>query len=93
MKTTRCLFSILLLVSLGVFSVADDKKPQAGEIKPFPKALVQSVWVQTIWADGQHNGFPGIARVGDFYYVAFRQAESHQAKTAKIVVIRSGAKD
>jgi hypothetical protein len=66
------------------------------DITPFPKALVQSVWTQPIWADGHHNGFPGIARVGDCYYVTFRSAASHQADLgapAKIVVIRSAAKD
>jgi hypothetical protein len=62
-------------------------------ITPFPKAHVSSAWVQTIWADSRHNGFPGIARVGDFYYVTFRSAESHQAEQAKITVIRSAAKD
>ena len=51
------------------------------------------MWVQSIWADGKHNGFPGIARVGDFYCVTFRSSESHQEKTAKIFVIRSAAKD
>lgn len=65
----------------------------AVEIVPFPKAQVQGVWVQPIWADGHHSGFPGIARVGDFYYVAFRSAESHQAEQAKITVIRSSAQD
>lgn len=65
----------------------------AAEIQPFPKALVQSVWVQPIWADGSHHGFPGIARVGDFYYVTFRSAESHQAESAKITVIRAKAAD
>ena len=54
---------------------------------------MQSVWVQTIWADGKHNGFPGIARVGDHYYVAFRSGEGHGSETADIVVIRSAATD
>jgi hypothetical protein len=62
-------------------------------IAPFPKAQVQSLWVQSIWADGKHNGFPGIARVGEFYYVAFRSSESHQAPHASIRVIRSAAND
>lgn len=63
------------------------------EVAPFPKALVQSVWVQTIWADGRHNGFPGIARVGDAYYVAFRQSDAHGAESSHILVIRASAKD
>jgi len=63
------------------------------EIAPFPKAQVQSMWVQTVWADGKHNGFPGIARVGDFYYVTFRSGEAHDSATAQIVVIRAGVKD
>ncbi len=62
-------------------------------IKPFPRAQVQSLYTRAIWADGKHNGFPGIARVGDFYYVTFRSAESHQAGQAKIFVIRSKATD
>ena len=65
----------------------------AADVQPFPKALVQNVWIQNIWADGKHNGFPGIARVGDFYYVTFRSAESHQAETANIIVIRAKAAD
>jgi len=63
------------------------------EIKPFPRAYVSSVWTETIWKDGSHNGFPGIARVGDYYYVTFRHSESHQAKTAKIYIIRARAGD
>lgn len=65
----------------------------AAEVQPFPKALVQSAWVQSIWADGRHNGFPGIARVGGHYYVAFRSGESHQAESAKITLIRAPATD
>lgn len=79
----KTLLAALLLIS----SVS------AQEITPFPKAHVQSVWVQTVWADGKHNGFPGIARVGDFYYVTFRSGEAHDSPTAKIVVIRAGVKD
>ena len=54
---------------------------------------MQSVQVQTIWADGRHNGFPGIARVADHYYVTFRNAEGHQAEQATIQVIRAPARD
>ena len=81
-----------VLYSIAVGSIADDR-PTAAEIAPFPKALVQNVWLQPIWADGMHNGFPGIARVGNFYYVTFRSAESHQAESAKIVVIRAATTD
>jgi hypothetical protein len=63
----------------------------AQEIAPFPKAQVQSAWVQTIWADGKHNGFPGIARVGGFYYVTFRSGESHGSEQSKIIVVRAAA--
>jgi len=86
-------FSTFAALMLATLHAADDKTPAAATIAPFPKALVHNVWVQTIWADGRHNGFPGIARVGDFYYVTFRSSESHQAKSAKIFVIRSGAQD
>ena len=65
----------------------------AAEAKPFPRAHVVGVYTQPIWADGRHNGFPGIARVGDFYYVAFRTAESHQDESAKICVIRAKVDD
>ncbi len=84
--------SIVLALIFPVALWAQEKK-QAPEIKPFPKAQVDSVWVQTIWNDGRHNGFPGIARVGDFYYVTFRSAESHQAKESTIVVIRAAVSD
>ncbi len=56
-------------------------------------ARVQSLHITTIFADGRHNGFPGIARVGGFYYVTFRNAESHRAEQAKIFVIRAKADD
>ncbi|MDB6073179.1 MAG: hypothetical protein JWO89_819, partial [Verrucomicrobiaceae bacterium] len=78
---------------LPVLAFASSLLLNAQEIAPFPKALVQSVWVQSIWVDGKHNGFPGIARVGDYYYVTFRSSEGHQATTAQIVVIRSPVKD
>ena len=76
-----------------MFSLAGAAPPEIAQIKSFPLARVQNVWVQTIWADGQHNGFPGIARVGDYYYVTFRSGESHGSETARIVVIRSRAND
>jgi hypothetical protein len=59
----------------------------------FPKALVHSLYTRAIWSDGKHNGFPGIARVGNHFYVTFRSSEGHQAPTAKIVVIRSKTDD
>jgi hypothetical protein len=83
----------LLLVPRHMLRSAEAPAP-AVEIKPFHRALVQSLHIQTIWSDGRHNGFPGIARVGDFYYVTFRGAESHQAtENTKITVIRSRADD
>ncbi|MFO1483735.1 MAG: hypothetical protein U1F71_10295 [Verrucomicrobiaceae bacterium] len=81
----KMLSAALLLVSAQTLN--------AQEIAPFPQAQVQDAWVQKIWEDGRHNGFPGIARVGDHYYVTFRNAESHQAEQAKIEVIRAAAKD
>ena len=54
---------------------------------------VESVWTRSIWSDGMHNAFPGIARFGDHYYVTFRRAEGHQAGTGCILVIRSNAND
>jgi hypothetical protein len=54
-------FSGAALLALAASLRADEAAPA-----PFPKALVQSVWVQSIWADGRHNGFPGIAQVGDY---------------------------
>ena len=62
-------------------------------VKPFPRASIAGLYTETIWADGRHNGFPGIARVGDFYYVTFRNSDSHQAPSSKIVVIRAKADD
>ena len=63
------------------------------DVKSFPRASIAGLWTETIWSDGRHNGFPGITRVGDFYYVTFRNADSHQATAAKIVVIRAKADD
>ena len=92
MKMSLPLAAICALAILSPLLKAADGAA-APEIAPFPKALVQSVWVQSIWADGRHNGFPGIARVGDYYYVTFRTGESHGSPTSKIIVIRANAKD
>jgi len=54
---------------------------------------IVSLWSQRIWADGNHNAFPGVTRFGDHYYVAFRCAAGHQSPTAAIRVIRSPATD
>lgn len=62
----------------------------------WPRAIVDKCYISNIWADGSHNGFPGIARVGDYYYVTFRHAATHAqgpAGSAKIFVIRSAATD
>jgi len=82
----------ILLVTPTTRTLAQEKTSEP-IIKPFAHALVQNAWTHSIWSNEQHNGFPGIARVGDYYYVTFRTAESHQAKQAKIVVIRAEAKD
>jgi hypothetical protein len=79
---------VLVIASRGLF--ADETE---ATIKPFPKAQVTKAWVEPIVADGNHNAFPGIARVGDFYYVVYRRSESHQSEVAQIVVIRSEARD
>jgi hypothetical protein len=63
------------------------------DVQPFPRAVVNGLYTETIWSDGRHNGFPGIARVGDFYYVAFRNSEAHQAPQSRIFVIRAKATD
>lgn len=91
---TRALLLSATALLLGWGSGKDvQESERVPVIQPFPRAFVQSVWVQTIWADGQHNAFPGLTRVRDHYYVAFRSAESHQAKTSRIVVIRAAATD
>jgi hypothetical protein len=60
----------------------------------WPYAYVTNLFIRTVWTDGRHNGFPGIARVGNFYYVAFRNAPGHQAETDTcIIVVRSAADD
>ncbi len=89
MKTSPLVVVLLCLCAVQV-SAAEPSAPV--EIAPFPRALVQSAWIEPIWADGRHNGFPGIARVGDYYYVAFRNANSHKdTGDTKIVVIRAPA--
>lgn len=79
-------------------AIAADPAPAAtpAPATAFPggqTARVASAYTTTIWNDGRHNGFPGIARVGDYYYVTFRSAESHQATESKIRVIRASAQD
>jgi hypothetical protein len=59
-----------------------------------PIARVGRVYVRTVWADGRHNGFPGIAKFGEHYYVTFRNADSHKAgENTRIQVVRSRADD
>lgn len=65
---------------------------QAAE--PEPVARVGRVYVKSIWSDGRHNGFPGIALFGDYYYVTFRNADSHKAgENTEILVVRSRIDD
>lgn len=63
----RAIIGLFVFLATSVKCLAQP----APEVVPFPKALVQNVWVQAIWADGKHNGFPGIARVGDCAYQSF----------------------
>lgn len=57
-------------------------------------AHVTNLYTRAVWNDGRHNGFPGIARFGEHYYVTFRNAASHkEGPNTKIVVIRSSADD
>jgi hypothetical protein len=70
--------------------------PDQTGTRAWPRATVDKFYISTIWSDGRHNAFPGIARVGDYYYVTFRHAESHAmgpAGSAKIFVIRAPAGD
>jgi hypothetical protein len=98
----RFCFAFALTLSTPLLSAtlvqAEEPRPAAlkstdATIAPFPAAVVQNLWVQRIWTDGRHNGFPGIARVGDYYYVAFRNSTSHKDKSAKIMVIRAAVTD
>jgi hypothetical protein len=82
--------ALIALAIVTATRAADSPQPT---VAPFPHAAIQTVWVQNIWSDGRHNAFPGIARVGDWYYVAFRRADSHQADKASIVVIRATVAD
>jgi len=61
----------------------------------WPRALINRFYVKSIWGDGRHNAFPGIARVGNHYYIVFRNALTHgiQDGSARIIVIRSAADD
>ena len=100
MKTNRRDFlrttfhaSILASASHALPSRAASVPDVVLEVKPFPRASVAGLYTETIWSDGRHNGFPGIARVGDFYYVTFRNSDSHQTPGAKIFVIRAKADD
>ena len=59
-----------------------------------PLARVANCYIRTVWNDGRHNGFPGIAKFGDYYYVTFRSANSHKEKSdARIIVVRSKVDD
>ena len=91
--TRRQFVSASLLAAGGALFESHAADAQVLDVKPFPRAQVGGLYTETIWKDGRHNGFPGIARVGDFYYVTFRSADSHQAGSAKIIVIRSQAGD
>ncbi len=84
---------VALCTVAGVTAVAAEPANTASVGKA-PLAYVASLYTRSIWNDGRHNGFPGIARFGDYYYVTFRNAESHKAVTdTHILVIRSKADD
>jgi len=85
--------SILAAASRALPVFAASAPDLSLEVKPFPRPLVSFFYSQNIWSDGRHNGFPGIARVGGHYYVTFRNSDSHQAPSSKIVVIRAKAED
>lgn len=98
MKTSRRQFLHGALQSSAILGAASALPIRAAvaskpvlEVKPFPRASIANLYVHPIWSDGRHNGFPGIARVGEFYYVTFRNDLSHQPVEAKIVVIRARA--
>lgn len=84
---------LLTALCLPQFVLAAGEPDLTLQVKPLPRPTVSFYYSQTIWSDGRHNGFPGIARVGDYYYVAFRNSDSHKAPQSKIVVIRARAAD
>lgn len=79
----RFLVAVILASTLPAVSLATE-----------PVARVGRVYIKTVWADGRHNGFPGIAKFDEHYYVTFRNADSHKAgENTKILVVRSKADD
>lgn len=95
-RRTLCGFAqavVLVVAGRASLLLAAGEPDLSLVVKPLPRPTISFYYTQTIWSDGRHNGFPGIARVGDYYYVAFRNSDSHQAPTSKIVVIRSKAAD
>lgn len=82
----------VLLAVLPLLALGDEKTPPP-KIAPFPEAQVVKAWIHPVWADGRHNGFPGIARFREHYYVAFRSAAHHGSETSTISVIRAPVSD
>lgn len=86
----------LALGVLGGQSILQGATPApAGAKTRWPRVYVKRYHVTSIFNDGRHNAFPGMARVGNYYYVAFRNAIAHQSEdgTPKIIVIRAPATD
>jgi hypothetical protein len=96
---TGGLFGTLGLATSAGLQAADPAlAPPPGPPQPTPKpggrvARVANLYTRTVWSDGRHNGFPGIALFGGHYYVTCRNAESHKDEKSKIVVVRSPADD
>ena len=99
-RTRWCFLGCMLVtawITTGM-TVAKAGKPEQPTIPAQPGeaviARVASHQTWRIWGDGQHNGFPGIARFGDFFYVTFRRARQHNEENdSTIVVIRSQTDD
>lgn len=89
LKKFLLLCGCLITIAAPSFAVAE---PEMRDQAVIARVVAQQTW--RIWGDGQHNGFPGIARFGDFYYVTFRRATQHlEENDSTIVVIRSKTTD
>lgn len=46
-------------------------------------------WVKKVYADGNHNGFTGLAFFKGRYYLAFRNGRGHEDSQARQIIMAS----
>lgn len=86
-------FKPIDLSTVGLYGdAAWTDRPKQIQRPPFMPPLAKSPRLESvskIWDGAPHNAFTDIARMGEYYYVTFREAEGHVGSNGAIRIIRS----